>query len=43
MEINQLADLNKYKTAPILDPSQSKKLSEELDSKIVILIGLLLG
>ena len=35
MEINQLADLNKYKTAPILDPSQSKKLSEELDSKIV--------
>ena len=35
MEINQLADLNKYKTAPILDASQSKRLSEELDAKIV--------
>ena len=35
MEINQLADLNKYKTAPILDSSQSKRLSEELDAKIV--------
>tara|TARA_Y100000589_G_scaffold264775_1_gene255558 strand:- start:375 stop:764 length:390 start_codon:yes stop_codon:yes gene_type:complete len=35
MEINQLADLNKYKSAPILDSSQSKKLSEELDSKIL--------
>ena len=35
MEINQLADLNKYKTAPTLNSSQSKKLSEELDAKIV--------
>ena len=34
MEINQLADLNKYKTAPILDSYQSQKLSQELDSKI---------
>ena len=34
MEINQLADLNKYKTAPILDSCQSQKLSAELDSKI---------
>ena len=35
MEINQLADLNKYKTAPTLNSSQSKKLSEELDAKII--------
>jgi len=34
MQINQLADLNKYKTAPELDSYQSRKLSEELDSKI---------
>ena len=34
MQINQLADLNKYKTAPILDSYQSQKLSSELDSKI---------
>ena len=34
MEINQLADLNKYKTAPVLDTNQSQKLFEELDSKI---------
>ena len=34
MQINQLADLNKYKTAPLLDSSQSQKLSAELDSKI---------
>ena len=34
MQINQLADLNKYKTAPILDSYQSQKLSQELDSKI---------
>ena len=34
MQINQLADLNKYKTAPILDSYQSQKLSAELDSKI---------
>ena len=34
MQINQLADLNKYKTAPILDSSQSQKLSTELHSKI---------
>ena len=34
MQINQLADLNKYKTAPTLDSYQSQKLSQELDSKI---------
>ena len=34
MQINQLADLNKYKTAPALDSYQAQKLSEELDSKI---------
>tara|TARA_Y100000589_G_scaffold177741_1_gene168420 strand:+ start:223 stop:612 length:390 start_codon:yes stop_codon:yes gene_type:complete len=34
MEIKQLADLNKYKTAPVLDSSQSKRLSMELDSKL---------
>ena len=34
MQINQLADLNKHKTAPILDSYQSKKLSAELDLKI---------
>ena len=34
MEINKLADLNNYKTAPVLDPNQSQKLSMELDSKI---------
>ena len=35
MQINQLSDLNQYKTAPVLDSYQSQKLSEELDSKIV--------
>ena len=34
MQINKLIDLNKYKTAPVLDFNQSKKLSKELDSKI---------
>ena len=34
MEINELIDLNKYKTAPILDLYQSQKLSRELDKKI---------
>ena len=34
MEINQLADLKKYKTAPVLDSFQSQKLSLELDAKI---------
>ena len=34
MEINQLADLNKYKTAPELDLYQCQKLSEELNPKI---------
>ena len=34
MQINELADLNKYKTAPVLDSSQSQKLSAELDTKI---------
>tara|TARA_B100000212_G_scaffold321318_1_gene279789 strand:- start:197 stop:586 length:390 start_codon:yes stop_codon:yes gene_type:complete len=35
MQINKLADLNKYKTAPILDLSQSKRLSRELNTKIL--------
>ena len=35
MLINQLIDLNQYKTAPILDFNQSHKLSLELDLKIV--------
>ena len=34
MQINQLADLNKYKTAPELNSDESQKLSAELDSKI---------
>ena len=34
MQINQLADLNKYKTAPILDLNQIQKLSRELDDEI---------
>ena len=34
MQINQLVDLNKYKTAPILDLSQTQKLSKELDTQI---------
>ena len=34
MQINELADLNKYKTAPQLDAYQSMKLSTELNSKI---------
>ena len=34
MQINQLADLNKYKTAPALNSYESQKLSAELDLKI---------
>ena len=34
MQINELIDLNRYKTAPILDSTQIKKLSKELDSEI---------
>ncbi len=34
MQIYKLADLNKYKTAPVLTPYESQKLSAELDSKI---------
>ena len=34
MQINQLIDLNKYKTAPILDMNQIQKLSKELDDEI---------
>ena len=34
MQINKLIDLNKYKTAPILNLSQIQKLSKELDSEI---------
>ena len=34
MQVNELIDLNKYKTAPKLDLSQIKKLSRELDSEI---------
>ena len=35
MEINELIDLNYYKTAPMLDLSQIQKLSKELDSEIM--------
>ena len=34
MQINELIDLNKYKTAPTLHLSQIQKLSRELDSEI---------
>ena len=34
MQINQLIDLNQFKTAPLLDFNQSQKLSKELDLKI---------
>tara|TARA_B100000212_G_scaffold35285_1_gene22870 strand:+ start:218 stop:616 length:399 start_codon:yes stop_codon:yes gene_type:complete len=34
MQINELIDLNKFKTAPKLDLSQINKLSSELDSEI---------
>tara|TARA_Y100000589_G_scaffold298472_1_gene307043 strand:- start:201 stop:596 length:396 start_codon:yes stop_codon:yes gene_type:complete len=34
MQINKLIDLNKYKTAPILDLNQIQKLSKELDIEI---------
>ena len=34
MQINELIDLNNYKTAPKLDLSQIKKLSRELDNEI---------
>ncbi len=34
MEINELIDLNKYKTAPSLNFNQALKLSEELEAKI---------
>ena len=34
MQINSLTDLNKYKTAPILNLSQIQKLSKELDFEI---------
>ena len=34
MQINELKDLNKYKTAPILNLSQIQKLSRKLDSEI---------
>ena len=35
MQINELADLNKYKTAPKIDLSQFKKLFQELNTKIL--------
>ena len=35
MLINKLVDLNRFKSAPILDLSQSRKLSEEIDMKIL--------
>tara|TARA_Y100001978_G_C23618037_1_gene397004 strand:+ start:495 stop:884 length:390 start_codon:yes stop_codon:yes gene_type:complete len=35
MLINKLVDLNRFKSAPILDLYQSQKLSEELDVKIL--------
>ena len=34
MQINELIDLNKYKTAPVLDLNQIQKLSKELDRAI---------
>ena len=34
MQINELIDLNKYKTAPMLDLNQIQKLSIELDRQI---------
>ncbi len=34
LQINQLIDLNNYKTAPILDVDQIKRLSKELDKQI---------
>jgi len=34
MQINELTDLNKYKTAPVLDLNQIQKLSRELDFEI---------
>ena len=33
-QINELVDLNRYKTAPFLDLNQSQKLYKELDKKI---------
>ena len=35
MLINELVDLNRFKSAPILDLTQSQKLSEEIDMKIL--------
>ena len=35
MQINELVDLNQYKTAPVLNSSQSEKLSRELNAKIL--------
>ena len=35
MQINELKDLNRYKTAPILDLDQTLILSKELDIKII--------
>ena len=34
MQINELIDLNKYKSAPLLDLNQSQKLANELNEKI---------
>ena len=34
MQISSLTDLNKYKTAPILDLNQIQKLSRQLDNEI---------
>ena len=34
MQINELIDLNRYKSAPILDLIQSQKLLRELDRKL---------
>ena len=35
MQINLLTDLNRYKTAPVLDLTQIQKLSIELDNEII--------
>ena len=35
MQINELSDLNNYKTAPMLDLNQIQKLSMELNNEII--------
>ena len=35
MEVNSLVDLNRYRSAPVLSTSQTKKLHEELEPTIL--------